>query len=84
MAKTDNLCDDDAVALVEQIRRGDVSAREVLDAHVSRIDARNGDINAFTELCIDRAWREARAADVRLARGESLGPLHGLPIATRI
>lgn len=78
---SDSLCELDAVQLAGLIRRKTASAREVLDAHVARISEREGDINAFTELCVDRARAEANAADQRLARGETVGALHGLPIA---
>lgn len=77
----DDLVERSAVVLGEQIRHGEVSAREVLDAHIARIESTNADINAFTELCIDRSQAEAHAADNRLARGDLIGPLHGLPIA---
>lgn len=81
MVSTDSLCDREATVLAGQIRRGEVSAREVLEAHLARIEATNADVNAITELCIDRAQAEACAADDRLVRGDSIGPLHGLPIA---
>lgn len=50
-------------------------------AHLERIDAVNGRFNAIVTLAAERALADARIADDRLASGEPLGPLHGLPIA---
>jgi amidase len=58
-----------------------VSAREVLDAHLGQVAACNPQVNAVVTLCADRARQAARRADDRLARGEPAGPLHGLPVA---
>lgn len=63
------------------IRRREISARELLDAHLARIDAVNPALNAIVTLVPERAREAAAAADERQARGEPLGPLHGLPIA---
>ncbi|WP_425528131.1 amidase [Yinghuangia seranimata] len=67
--------------LAALLRSGAVSAREVLDAHLTRIERTNPDVNAIVTLVPDAAWEYAAAADARYARGEALGPLHGLPIA---
>jgi amidase len=53
----------------------------VLDAHLERIDRANPAVNAIVTLVADRARSAARDADDATARGEPLGPLHGLPIA---
>ena len=58
-----------------------MSAREVLDAHLARIGAVNPTVNAIVTLVAERAAADAAAADERQARGEALGPLHGLPVA---
>ena len=70
-----------ATELAARIRRKDVSAREVLEAHLARIDRVNPIVNAIVTLVPDKARAWAREADERQARGEPLGPLHGLPIA---
>src|SRR5262245_50226900 len=67
--------------LAAGLRRGDISAREVLAAHVEQIDRHNPAINAVVSLDIEAAENAAAAADRRWAAGEPLGPLHGLPIA---
>ncbi|WP_245581312.1 amidase [Propionicicella superfundia] len=60
---------------------GEVSARELLDAVIARIETSNRAINALVTLDLERAARRAAAADERQARGGPLGLLHGLPVA---
>ncbi|WP_370069349.1 amidase [Streptacidiphilus sp. MAP5-3] len=71
----------DATALAALIRRRELSSREVVQAHLDRIDQVNPRINAIVTLDPEGALTAARAADDRLARGLPVGPLHGLPIA---
>jgi amidase len=70
-----------AVELAAMLAKGTVSAREVLDAHLARIEQANGPINAIVTLSVERAIGDASRADAAHANGESLGTLHGLPIA---
>jgi amidase len=70
-----------ARAMAAAVRAREVSARELLDLHLRRIEAVNPAVNAIVSLDADRAREGAHAADERLARGEEVGPLHGLPIA---
>ena len=72
-----------ASALAERIRTRELSAAEVMRAHLARIDAVNPEINAIVTLDRDGALAQAEEADRRLARGEDVGPLHGLPIAVK-
>jgi amidase len=70
--------------LAAAIRRRDLSAREVVAAHLDRIAAVNPRVNAIVSLRSEEALAEAEAADRRAATaGEPLGPLHGLPIAIK-
>lgn len=78
---TDELCFLPATEQAALIRSGALSARELLAAHLERIAAIDPAVNAIVTLTPERAHEEAAAADERLARGEPLGPLHGLPIA---
>ena len=78
-----DLPDLDATDLARRIRTGELSAREVVAAHLARIDAVNGPVNAFVTLTADQAMAEAHADDERLARGGAVGPLHGLPIGIK-
>jgi amidase len=70
-----------ATELARQIRGGSLSAVDVVRAHLERIDAVNPRVNAIVTLTAERALDDARLADERFARGEPVGPLHGLPIA---
>jgi amidase len=63
------------------LRRRAISARELLNACLDRIEAVNPSVNAIVTLDPEGAMTQARAADDALARGESLGPLHGLVVA---
>jgi amidase len=77
----DDLTSLTATELAARIRRKDVSAREVLDAHLTRIARVNPQVNAIVTLVPEMAQRWAREADEKQARGEPLGVLHGLPVA---
>ena len=70
-----------AVDLAGLLAAGQVSARELLDAHLARIDEVNPIVNAIVTFSLDRAHEDAARADEAHARGERLGVLHGLPIA---
>ncbi len=70
-----------AVDLASLLAAGQVSARELLDEHLARIDEVNPTVNAIVTFALDRAHEDAARADEAHARGERLGLLHGLPIA---
>src|SRR3954453_6389036 len=73
--------DSTAREMVAAIRRREISARELLDLHLTRIAERNPLLNAIVSLDEDRARAGSLAADQAMARGDQLGPLHGLPFA---
>ena len=75
------LCDLSATELVRRMRSKEVSAREVTAAHLARIDAVNPALNAIVTLRAEEAMAAAVRADGAHARGETLGLLHGLPVA---
>jgi len=77
----DELCDLSAIELAARIRRKQVSAREVMTAHLARIERVNPKVNAIVTLVADRAMADAARADELTAKGGALGVLHGLPIA---
>ncbi len=64
------------------LRSRQVSATELLDAHLARIDSVDGKVNAFLRLTRDLAREQAAAADRALKAGEA-GPLTGIPIAVK-
>ncbi len=72
-----------ATKMAAAIRSKEVSAREVVDAHLTRIAEVNPALNAVVQLAAERAQAEARQRDVALARGELLGPLHGIPFTVK-
>jgi amidase len=78
---TDEICFLSARELTRRMRAREVSAREVTEAHLARIEAVNPRINAIVTLTAERALREADAADAALAGGAEPLPLHGLPVA---
>jgi amidase len=67
--------------LARRVRSRDVSAVEVMQAHLDQIERVNSLVNAIVTLLPERALEGARAADAAVARGDELGALHGLPIA---
>ena len=67
--------------LARAIRQRDLSAVDVMQAHLAQIERINPAVNAIVTLLPERALEAAAAADWVLARGEDVGPLHGLPIA---
>lgn len=78
----EELCFLSARELAARIRNREVSAREVMTAHLARIHRINPSINAIVSLMDDeRALALAEEADRKLTRGEDVGPLHGLPFA---
>lgn len=79
--EADELCDLTAIELAARIRRKQVSAREVMAAHLARIERVNPKINAIVTLVAERAMADANKADEWQASGGALGVLHGLPVA---
>jgi amidase len=75
------ICSKDAITLAGLLRGREVSARDVIAAHIAQIEAVDGAINAVVTRCFARALDKAAAADEALAHGEELGLLHGLPVA---
>ncbi len=76
-----DLCFLTARELRAALGRREVSAREVLQAHLDQIDRLNPAINAVVTLDTERAERSAAAADELAASGADLPVLHGLPVA---
>jgi amidase len=65
------------------LRRKEVSARELTELLLARIEAVNPAVNAVVELRPEAALREAAAADEATARGAAAGPLHGVPMTIK-
>jgi amidase len=73
---------DSAASLAEAIRQKRVSSSELTQAYLERIERVNPSLNAVVMLD-DTAMEQARAADSGLAKGEDVGPLHGVPITLK-
>src|SRR5271167_792467 len=75
------LCFTSAVEMAQLIRAKKLSAREALAEHLKQIGRVNPKVNAIVTLVAEMATEAAAKADEMQARGEKLGPLHGLPVA---
>ncbi len=78
------LWQESASTLAQLIRSGQSSSREVVAAHLARIERVNGEVNAVVEVRPDEVLADADAADKALKSGEPLGALHGVPFSVKI
>ena len=72
-----------ASELAKIIASKQVSATEVVDAHLARIDAVNSQVNAIVRVLAEEARSAAVEADRKVASGERIGPLHGVPVTVK-
>jgi aspartyl-tRNA(Asn)/glutamyl-tRNA(Gln) amidotransferase subunit A len=72
-----------AAELGRAIASGETSSVEVTQAHLDRIAAVDGQVHAFLHVDADGALGAAAAVDARIAAGEKLGPLAGVPVAVK-
>ncbi|MFJ9697248.1 Asp-tRNA(Asn)/Glu-tRNA(Gln) amidotransferase subunit GatA [Kitasatospora sp. NPDC101183] len=72
-----------AAETASAIAKGEVSAVEVAQAHLDRIDAVDKKVNAFLHVDTEGALAAAKAVDDKRAKGEELGPLAGVPLALK-
>ncbi|MEA3077199.1 MAG: aspartyl-tRNA(Asn)/glutamyl-tRNA(Gln) amidotransferase subunit [Actinomycetota bacterium] len=72
-----------ALDIAAAVQAGERSARSVVDEHLAAIDAREGEVHAFNLVLADEARAEADALDARVAAGEDVGPLAGVPVALK-
>ncbi|WP_458208557.1 amidase [Haladaptatus sp. NG-SE-30] len=72
-----------AAGIARRIRDGECSPVAVVDALLERIEARNDRTNAFVTVTADRARQAAKEAERAVIEGQSLGPLHGVPVAIK-
>ena len=72
-----------ATELVAALKSGTVGSRELLEVYLERIARLNPPLNAVVTLDAERARKAADAADHARSRGQSLGPLHGLPMTVK-
>jgi len=72
-----------AADLAQLIAGGEVSAEAVTSAHLDQITAVDTGVHAFLQVDADRALDQARRVDAKIARGDKLGPLAGVPIGVK-
>ena len=72
-----------AADIATGVRSGDLRALDVLEEHLARVDARDGEIHAFNLVIADRARERAAAVDAAVAAGHDPGPLAGVPVALK-
>jgi amidase len=72
-----------ATELAAIIRSGQASSRDVVEAHLRRIEAVNPRVNAVVVTLADRALEAARLADDAMRHGAELPPLHGVPFTVK-
>ncbi len=69
--------------LAAAIRRKDIGCLELLDLYIARIERYNPQLNAVICTTLDAARERARQADAALAKGDTWGPLHGVPMTIK-
>ncbi|MEW5422920.1 amidase [Amorphus sp. 3PC139-8] len=74
----------DAVDVAAGVRAGTVSAREVTEAVLARIEAVNPKLNAVVDVLTEEALAAADAADRAVRSGQPLGVMHGVPVTTKL
>jgi Asp-tRNA(Asn)/Glu-tRNA(Gln) amidotransferase A subunit family amidase len=72
-----------AVSMAEQIRQKKLSPVELVEAHLAKIARLNPQLNAFVQVDSGTALRRARMAEHSVTQGQSLGPLHGVPLSIK-
>jgi aspartyl-tRNA(Asn)/glutamyl-tRNA(Gln) amidotransferase subunit A len=83
MPSDTQICTMDAVSLARAIRERVLSPTEIVDAYIERIDAVDPIVHSFCTPTPELARARAREIEVRLAKGEEIGPLAGVPVAIK-
>ncbi len=78
---SESICFETATDLAGKIRSRELSCETVMQRHLEQIEEVNTTVNAIVTLLPEQAMESARCADRALTSGQSVGPLHGLPIA---
>ena len=73
-----------ATEIAQRVASGAVSAREVAENALARVEAVNPHLNAIVDMRPEETLAQAEAIDAMRAKGETLGPLAGVPITTKI
>ena len=79
----DPLLDSGAAALAAALGRGEITSTRATEAYLARVGEHERRINAFTAVTAAAAREAAAASDTRRRRGQTLGPMDGVPIAIK-
>jgi aspartyl-tRNA(Asn)/glutamyl-tRNA(Gln) amidotransferase subunit A len=82
MNKND-ICFTTATKLARLVKSREISPVEIMDAIISRIEKCNVLLNAFSDLCLDSAFKAAKKAESDVVKNNALGPLHGVPFSVK-
>ena len=69
--------------LSELLRKKEVSPVEATEAYLERIEALNFKFNSYLTVCRKEALEAAREAEQAIAKGNYIGPMHGIPVAVK-
>ncbi len=69
--------------LSRRIHAGELTPREVVETHLSRIEALEPKLNSFITVCSEEARAAARTAEDEISQGKIRGPLHGIPFGAK-
>ena len=72
-----------AIEIAEKVSSGEISARSVVEQHIEIINDIEPDVNAFNLVTAEKALIDADEIDSKIASGETLGPLAGVPISVK-
>ena len=72
-----------ATELARKVKSKEISCVELLQHYLDRVDRFNGELNAIVVDIREQAIGDARRADAAIAKGENLGPLHGVPMTVK-
>ncbi len=78
-----DLCFTSASELARCIARKEMTSEDIVANSLARIEEVNGTLNCFCFIYPEEAMAKAKEADAMVARGDTLGPLHGVPIAIK-
>jgi aspartyl-tRNA(Asn)/glutamyl-tRNA(Gln) amidotransferase subunit A len=82
-ASGNEICGMDAATIATKVKRRDLSAVQVVEAHLARMDALEPKLHAFCTPTPDLARQTAKNIDADLAAGRDVGPLAGVPVGVK-
>ena len=74
---------DSAQGIAEKVQNGELSAVDILEQHLQQVAEHDSEVNAFNTVLAEEARAEAYLIDEKVAAGEDVGPLAGVPVAIK-